>query len=57
MPAALEKAYDKKNVDSLRNLKVNLCINCGCCSYICPAHRNLAQKNQLAKEMLRKMKK
>ena len=57
MPAALEKAYDKKNVDSLKNLKVNLCINCGCCSYICPAHRNLAQKNQLAKEMLRKMKK
>lgn len=57
MPAALEKAYDKKNVEALKNGKVNLCINCGCCSYICPAHRNLAQKNQLAKNMLKKMKK
>lgn len=57
MPAGLEKAYDKKNLEKLENLSVNLCINCGCCSYICPARRPLAQKNQLAKSLLRNNKK
>ncbi len=54
MPAGLEKAYDKGNVEGLQNLHVNLCINCGCCSYICPARRQLAQKHQLAKALIRK---
>lgn len=53
MPAGLEKAYDKKDFEKLNDLAINLCINCGCCSYICPANRPLAQKNQLAKTLLR----
>lgn len=52
MPAAIEKAYDAKNVEKLVNLKVNLCINCGSCAYVCPANRDLAEKNQLAKALL-----
>ena len=52
MPTLLEKAYDTKDVDSLKKLKVNLCMNCGSCSYVCPAKRNLAEKNQLAKALL-----
>jgi electron transport complex protein RnfC len=56
MPAALERAYDNRNSEALKSLKVNLCINCGCCSYICPAKRDLAAKNQLAKAMLREKK-
>ena len=31
------------------HLKVNLCMECGCCSFICPAHRPLVQTNKLAK--------
>lgn len=34
-------------------LKVNLCMECGCCSYVCPANRPLVQVNKLAKIMLR----
>lgn len=54
MPAALEKAYDRGDEERLKKLKVNLCINCGCCTFVCPAKRHLAQKNQLAKALLRK---
>lgn len=54
MPTALERAYDQGDVERLKALKVNLCINCGCCTYVCPAKRHLAQKNTLAKGLLRK---
>lgn len=53
MPANLEKAYDKNDTDLLNKLYISLCINCGCCSYICPAKRHLAQKNQLAKILVK----
>ena len=38
---------------ALEKLKVNLCMECGCCAFICPAHRPLVQVNKLAKGMLR----
>lgn len=49
MPTELEKAYDRKDRDALNKLKINLCMNCGSCSFVCPAKRDLAEKNQLAK--------
>lgn len=52
MPTELEKAYKSKNSDMLKALKVNLCMNCGSCSYVCPAKRNLAETNQLAKAFI-----
>lgn len=56
MPTELEKAYNAKNYDLLKSLKVNLCMNCGSCSYVCPAKRNLAETNQLAKTLISKNK-
>lgn len=53
MPARLERAYENADVKLLGELSINLCINCGCCTYICPAKRHLAQKNQLAKILVR----
>ncbi len=53
MPTELEHAYDIRDEKALRKLKLNLCMNCGACSYSCPAKRNLAEKNQLAKDFLR----
>ncbi|MEG0571188.1 MAG: electron transport complex subunit RsxC [Oscillospiraceae bacterium] len=53
MPLEIEKAYDSKNTQLLKELCVDLCINCGCCSYNCPANRHLAQKNQLAKILIK----
>lgn len=53
MPAALEGAYAAKNIELLKELKVNLCMECGCCSYICPANRPLVESNHLSKKLLR----
>ena len=54
MPAAIERAFDDKDPETLKALKVNLCMECGCCSYSCPARRPLVQVNKLAKAMLNK---
>ncbi|MBS4785672.1 MAG: electron transport complex subunit RsxC [Clostridiales bacterium] len=53
MPAAIEKAYKAGNIDALKALKVNLCMECGCCSYVCPAKRNLVTVNRLAKQLIK----
>ena len=53
MPLRLEKAYRDKNKNELKRLKVGLCMNCGACTYVCPANRRLAETNQLAKLLIR----
>lgn len=40
----------------LEEAKINLCIECGCCSYVCPAKRPLVATNRLAKAALREYK-
>ena len=53
MPASIETAFELKKPEQLEELKVNLCMECGCCSFVCPARRPLVQVNKLAKTMLR----
>lgn len=53
MPTELEHAFDARNSNALVELHVDLCMNCGACSYVCPAKRNLSENNQLAKEYIR----
>lgn len=53
MPTELEHAYLSRNAQALKKLRVNLCMNCGACSFVCPAKHSLAEKNQLAKDFLR----
>lgn len=36
--------------------RVNICMECGCCSYVCPAHRPLVQNNKICKAELRDYK-
>ena len=52
-PAAIEKAYAKKDVEELVALSVNACMECGSCAYLCPAHRPLVQTNKLAKMLVK----
>jgi len=52
MPSFIETAYELKKTDLLRQYKVNLCAECGCCAYLCPAKRPLAQVMTLSKRML-----
>ena len=57
LPTSFAKAM---NVDAaeeraarLTAAKVNLCIECGSCSFVCPAGRPLVENNRLAKADLR----
>ena len=52
MPSLIETAFKMKDVDELKALKVNLCIECGCCSYVCPAKRQLVVTNKLSKRLI-----
>ena len=52
-PAALARAFDKRDADALTELSLTACMECGCCSFVCPANRPLVQKNKLAKAFLK----
>ena len=52
MPMELSKAFQRKDPERLRALHVQLCMNCGCCTYVCPAKQPLAEQNQLAKQLV-----
>ena len=52
-PREIARAYKKNEPEELKALCVDLCMECGCCSYVCPAKRHLVQTNKLAKAVLR----
>ena len=54
-PAALSRAYDRKDVEMLKELHVDACMECGCCSFVCPANRPMVQKNKLGKALLKEV--
>lgn len=45
-----------ERAERLENASINLCIECGCCSYVCPSARPLVENNRLAKAELREYK-
>ena len=48
------KCEDKnERVARLNEAKINLCMECGCCSFVCPSVRPLVETNRLAKAELR----
>lgn len=52
MPWSLERCWRVGDVKGCQRFHAQSCINCGCCSYICPAARPLAEKITEAKNML-----
>ncbi len=52
-PKAISRAYKLDDCKALGELCVDLCMECGCCSYVCPANRPLVHTNKLAKGKLR----
>ena len=52
-PRAIARAYKLSDGEALEKLCVDLCMECGCCSFVCPAHRPLVQTNKLGKQKLR----
>lgn len=55
-PVAISKAFKSGDCAELAKLKVNLCMECGCCSFVCPTGQPLVQRNKLSKAMLRNYK-
>ncbi len=55
-PAALARAYEKRDAEALESLSLMTCMECGSCSFICPAHRPLVQSHKLAKAFLKEEK-
>ena len=59
-PTDFTKALDIQNTDDrmarLEELSITLCMECGCCSYVCPANRPLVQNNRIAKTSYRAYK-
>ena len=51
LPSYIELAYELKDVGALNRYKVNMCLECGCCAYVCPARRPLSHVMVLAKNM------
>ena len=52
MPSSIESAFELKKLDLLTKYKVNMCAECGCCAYLCPSKRPLAQVMTLSKNLL-----
>lgn len=55
-PAQIAKAFKNNDLEKVEELGVGLCMECGCCSYICPSNRPLVQNNKLAKMALAEAK-
>lgn len=50
---ALSCETKEEKIEILDKYKVMLCMECGCCSYVCPASRPLVQNNRIGKAELR----
>lgn len=55
MPTLINRAYLQNDYTELRRLNVQLCMGCGCCSYVCPATRRLNIVHLLAKAKLKEL--
>ena len=55
-PAMVETALRLGNKESLNSLNINYWMECGCCSYVCPAKRPLTQVMRTAKAEIRRQK-
>ena len=52
-PLEIERAFELNKPEELEKQKVNLCMECGCCAFGCPAKRPLVHVMKMSKAMLR----
>ena len=45
---------EDKKYARLKELGVGQCIECACCSYVCPAHKPIMQTNNEARAFMKK---
>ena len=52
-PYQIEFAYMEEDYDLCESLYASECIACGCCSYTCPAKRELSVRTRMARDMVK----
>ncbi|MBR4304623.1 MAG: electron transport complex subunit RsxC [Clostridia bacterium] len=52
--AAMELEDEDKKYARLKDLGVGQCIECACCSYVCPAHKPIMQTNNESRKFMKK---
>ncbi len=57
MPLLIDHAWRRKDMKVAESLNATDCIECGSCSYVCPAHRHLTENIRFAKQAIIKQKK
>lgn len=57
MPQSLSNAVDRKDFEALSKLNILNCMECGCCSFSCPAKRHIVQNLRLGKQLYNNYKK
>ncbi len=55
-PVSISKALKENDCEAMVEAGIELCMECGCCSFVCPAKRPIVQNNKLAKAALREYK-
>ena len=50
MPLYLNEFAKKDDIDSCEKYNAASCLECGCCSFICPAKRHLVQNIRIGKQ-------
>ena len=53
LPTGLAEAYERGDAQRLSDLQVMQCMECGSCSFVCPARRPLAFINKLGKGLVK----
>ncbi|WP_251391694.1 electron transport complex subunit RsxC [Mediterraneibacter agrestimuris] len=55
-PYQIEIAFFNEDYDLCEKLYASECIACGCCSYTCPAKRELAVRTRMARDIVKQQK-
>lgn len=53
LPTGLAEAYEQRDAQRLSDLQVMQCMECGSCSFVCPARRPLSFMNKLGKGVVK----
>lgn len=57
MPTSISKAVNNKDIELMMKENILNCMECGCCSYACPAHRHIVHNIRLGKQIINNEKK
>ena len=57
MPSTMGVQIEKERFDLAEETNIMNCIECGCCSYVCPSHRPLVQLFRRGKEEVQTLRK